>query len=335
MTNVSGVHLLEFKGVEAVAKEKEKILSSLRPGRTAVLNVDNEHIRKMKVPEGVEKITFGKKSTDIQIIRQDFSEKGPSNYFKVQGNDIAINSTALGEHILYTFAAALAVGISQKIEIEKMIKALESFEPARGRLSLIEGVNDSTIIDDSYNANPSSMRNALDVLGRIDSRWSLSAGKIPVFAGMTHAPLQGAGQAKEDGNNPRTTSKCGASKGGRKIALLGSMNELGKYEKEAHAKIGEYLTEKCDILVTVGEAAEKYLIPAALKLGIQKENVFSFKDSLKAGEFLKGFIKKEDVVLVKGSQNKIRLERAVKVIMKNPEDAPNVLCRQGKEWEKK
>lgn len=291
VTSVFRVHLVEFKDIKEIAKEKAKILSKLDSGGVAILNVDNEYTGKMKPPSDTETVTFGKKSADIQIVKQEFDIKGSSNYFKVQDKDIVIKSSALGEHILYVFAAAIAVGISQKIELDQIISSLESFSPAKGRLNLIEGIYQSTIIDDSYNANPASMKNALDVLENIEAK--------------------------------------------RKIALLGSMNDLEDFKEKEHKKIGAYLTGKCDILVTVGELAEKYFVPASIQAGMMREKVFSFKDSSKAGEFLKGFIKNGDVILAKGSQNKIRIERAVKIIMAHPEDAGKLLCRQGKEWEKR
>lgn len=291
VTGVFGVHLVDFKNIEEIAKEKEKILSRLDYGGIAVLNADNEYTSKMKPPKCAKIVTFGKKSTEVQIIKQDFNEKISLNHFKVQGNDIVIKLSALGEHILYIFAAAIAVGISQKIEVEKIIKALEDFKPARGRLNIVEGIDGSTIIDDSYNANPTSMKNVIDVLVNLSAK--------------------------------------------RKIALLGSMNDLGEFEEEEHRKIGTYLFGKCDILVTVGKATEKYLVPAIVQAGMKKEYIYSFEDSSKAGEFLRGFVKKGDVVIAKGSQDKIRIEKAVKLIMKNPENASNILCRQSKEWKKR
>jgi len=290
VTNVSGVHLVDFKNVAEIAKEKEKILSALTKNGFAILNADNEYTSAMKVPEGVEKITFGKKSSEIKVIRQDLTTRGSKNYFKVRGKNIEIDSTALGEHVLYIFSASITVGISQNIPIENITRGLQKFLPAKGRLNIIQGIKNSTIIDDSYNANPVSMKNAIDVLGRFKER---------------------------------------------KIAVLGSMNELGEHEKSEHEKIGEYLSGKCDILVTVGEAAQKYIASSASRDGFSRENIYSFRDSVQAGNFLMQNIKKGDIVLIKGSQNKIRLERSVKMVMISPENAPKLLCRQGKEWERR
>lgn len=298
VTNVSESHLVDFANILEIANEKEKILSKLRNGEIAILNIDNESTSKMKTPSGAKKLTFGKKSSDIQIIAQELKGTESLNKFHIKDSDIIIKSNAIGEHVLYAFAPAILVGVSQGIEPEDIRKSLETFKPVKGRLNIIEGVNGSIIIDDSYNANPASMKNALDVLGRVDSR------------------LQG-----------NVVS--------RKIAALGSMNELGKYSQKAHEEIGRYLVGKCDILVTVGDEAKKHMAKAAHDAGMKKDNIFSYATSAEAGDFLQGMIKKDDIVLAKGSQNKIRMEKAVIKIMANPADASKLLCRQGEEWEKR
>ncbi len=291
ITNVSGVHLENFGTVEDIAKEKEKILSALTNGGTAIINIDSDFISKITVPTGIKKLTFGKHSNDIKIIKQDFQADGSKNYLKVYGKDLILNSVALGEHILYIFAAAVAVGISEKVETNVISAGLEKYTPVRGRLNIIKGVNGSILIDDSYNASPESMKNALDILEK--------------FLGK------------------------------KKIAVLGTMGELGIEEKRAHEEIGSYLTGKCDILVTVGDVAKKHLAKSALAAGFPRENVFSFHDSSSAGKYLKGILKSKDVVLLKGSQNAARMEKAVKEIMKEPGKASVLLCRQGKEWRKR
>ncbi len=290
VTNVSGAHLEEFKTIENVAKEKAKLLSRLTNGGYAAINADDKYAGKMKAPETTTKVTYGRNSEEIKVIGQDFGEKGSANRFSVYGRDLEIKTRSMGEHILYVFAAAIAVGVINKVDIPDIKKALEGFEPARGRLNILKGLKNSIIIDDSYNASPASMKNALDVLAHFK---------------------------------------------GRKIAALGSMGELGSYEKEAHQDIGRYLIGKCDILVTVGSVAENYLAASAVNAGMQRNNVRSFENSTEAGEYLKNLIRKGDVTLLKGSQNASRMEKAVKIIMKNPEGAGKLLCRQGGEWRKR
>lgn len=119
---------------------------------------------------------------------------------------------------------------------------------------------------------------------------------------------------------------------GRKIAVLGMMNELGKWGPVEHQKVGQKAAPIIDILITVGDLANKYLTKGALELGFKKKNIFSFSDSKKAGDFLKKIIVYDDLILVKGSQNNIRMEWLVEKIMSEPQKAQDLLVRQGSEW---
>ncbi len=91
--------------------------------------------------------------------------------------------------------------------------------------------------------------------------------------------------------------------GGRKIAVLGDMLELGKFEKELHEKVGEEVYKnKIDILVTVGNAS-KYIANKAENLGMEKTKIFVYDTKEEAIEMLKSIIKKDDYILVKASNN--------------------------------
>lgn len=118
----------------------------------------------------------------------------------------------------------------------------------------------------------------------------------------------------------------------QKIALLGNMNELGNFSKEAHKEIGAYCDpSKLDLVLTLGPDANKYLAPAARDNGCRVE---TFETPYAAGEYLKGHVKDNAVVLAKGSQNKVFAEEAVKSILADPADAQR-LVRQSPEWLKK
>ena len=123
------------------------------------------------------------------------------------------------------------------------------------------------------------------------------------------------------------------SMGGRRIAVLGNMNELGEKGEAFHREVGKHILGSADILLTVGDDA-KHLADEALKSGFDASMHKHFANAAEAAEFLKTIIARQDTVLVKGSQNKIRLERLVKTLMKNPEQASELLVRQGPEWDK-
>ena len=119
---------------------------------------------------------------------------------------------------------------------------------------------------------------------------------------------------------------------GRKIAMLGSMNELAGQSKKAHIQVGSYAT-RADLLITIGQEAKKYLLPAALKAGLKKKQTKAFDDPYAAGEYLLQVIKKGDYILAKGSQNNVFAEEAVALILKNPADRTK-LVRQSDQWQK-
>jgi UDP-N-acetylmuramoyl-tripeptide--D-alanyl-D-alanine ligase len=116
--------------------------------------------------------------------------------------------------------------------------------------------------------------------------------------------------------------------------VLGDMLQLGKHTVEAHKNIGksvkENLTGDSDALIVVGQRA-KAIKAGAMEAGMQEENIFEFLDSYAAGEFLKTFVQKGDLVLVKGSQS-MRMERAVEAILLDKKNKDKLLVRQDKKW---
>lgn len=118
---------------------------------------------------------------------------------------------------------------------------------------------------------------------------------------------------------------------GRKIAALGTMNELGDLSESEHIKIGKIAAEHADMLLAVGDHA-KELAEGAQRGGMSVSMIHTFRTSKEAGYFLENILEKNDIVLVKGSQNKVRMEHLVKICMKNPGEARQILVRQEPYW---
>jgi UDP-N-acetylmuramoyl-tripeptide--D-alanyl-D-alanine ligase len=118
----------------------------------------------------------------------------------------------------------------------------------------------------------------------------------------------------------------------QKIAVLGSMNELGEMSASEHKKLGE-LCDPSQLawVVTVGDEAEKYTAPAARAKGCQ---VKSFHDAISAGGFVNGVLDTNAAILFKGSEGKIYLEEAIKVILHSSEEQES-LVRQSPDWLKR
>lgn len=122
---------------------------------------------------------------------------------------------------------------------------------------------------------------------------------------------------------------------GHKIAVLGSMNELGETSPEAHNKIGQKAATQVDLLVTVGKDAGNYLAAAAQSAGLDKSKIKIFRTPYEAGHYLKREVKEGDVVLVKGSQDGVYTEEVSRILLDPnliPEDN---LVRQSASWKRK
>ena len=118
----------------------------------------------------------------------------------------------------------------------------------------------------------------------------------------------------------------------QRIAILGTMKELGEYGPQAHVQVGEHCDPMLlDWVITVGDLAGQYLAPAARKAGCQ---VRSFPDPIAAGTFAVQVLKEDAVVLIKGSQTGVYTEEATKVLLRNTNDKDK-LVRQDDYWLKR
>lgn len=117
----------------------------------------------------------------------------------------------------------------------------------------------------------------------------------------------------------------------QRIAVLGSMNELGDTSAQAHEELGKFCDPTfLDHVITVGEDAEKYLAPAAKAKGC---HVVVCKNALEAGAVAHKFLEGKGAVLFKGSQGGVYLEEGVKVLLHSTDDEA-LLVRQSPDWMK-
>lgn len=115
----------------------------------------------------------------------------------------------------------------------------------------------------------------------------------------------------------------------QKIAILGQMNELGTFSKDLHKKLGAYCDPtQLSLLVTIGEDANKHLAAAAEARGVK---VMRCPSPYHAADVVRPFIKPSTLILVKGSQNKVFAEEAIKDLLDNPADSKR-LVRQSRDW---
>lgn len=291
LTNIRPVHMGEgqFKDLDDIFAEKSRLLRSLPERGIAVLNADDPYCLMLRDELVCKKIFYGfSELADVRVRDARTTDNGLE--FIVTHKEEVVTGTLplLGGFQIYVILPAIAVGVSQGFSLADSVDALKSYQLPPGRMNPIPGINESLIIDSTYNASPEAMREALNVLRDIE---------------------------------------------GRRIAVIGNMNELGEHTAAAHREIGRHAVGKADVLISVGEYA-KLTGDAAIAAGFEAEAVRHFEDATSAAEFLRTIIGKGDTLLVKGSQNRVRLERLVKMLMRDPEKAQELLVRQEPEWDK-
>ncbi len=151
VTNVKGVHLETFGSIDGVQREKSEIVRALSEGGIACLNGDDPRVRSM---------------VDLHVGRTLLY--GTSEGCEIRPEHITANLPILGDHAIYTALAACAAGRALGMSFEEINRGLENIRPEKGRLAKLRGRNESTLIDDTYNASPDATLSALRVLMSLD-----------------------------------------------------------------------------------------------------------------------------------------------------------------------
>jgi UDP-N-acetylmuramoyl-tripeptide--D-alanyl-D-alanine ligase len=219
ITNIGPVHLELLGSIEAVAAAKAELVRDLRPGATAVL------------PAG-EPLLDAYLRDDVTVVR--FGEEPLP-----EGLELPFTSAHMLRNARAAVAAARAIGVEPGGRLEVELSAM------RGqRIELPERI---VVINDCYNANPMSMRAALDDLA--------------------------------------------VSAGGRRVAVLGDMLELGPDERRFHAEIGDHARAAgVELLVTVGPLAR------------EMQGNHAVDTAAEAAALVRELVEPGDTVLVKASR---------------------------------
>jgi UDP-N-acetylmuramoyl-tripeptide--D-alanyl-D-alanine ligase len=168
ITAVEPVHLGQFASVEGIAEAKAEILQGLVPGGTAILPRDNPHFELMReraAQVGAQLVTFGLgEKADVRCVQANLDAKGTSVIAGTGSQRFPYRIGAPGEHHVRNSLAVLAALQALGAEAMRCLPALAKFTAARGRgaRTLLDAEGGQILlIDESYNANPASMRAAL------------------------------------------------------------------------------------------------------------------------------------------------------------------------------
>ena len=171
VTTIAPVHIEHLGSIEAIADAKGEIFLGLEPHGTAVLNRDAPQFERLKTAAaalGARVWSFGHGvDCDAQLLDVEAIDGGSRVRARVLGRELAFELGAPGAHMAQNALGALLAAEALGADLEACAAALEFFSPQKGRgerflLPMADGP--ATIIDESYNANPASMRAALALL---------------------------------------------------------------------------------------------------------------------------------------------------------------------------
>ncbi|PZM13645.1 UDP-N-acetylmuramoylalanyl-D-glutamyl-2,6-diaminopimelate--D-alanyl-D-alanine ligase [Rhizobium tubonense] len=177
ITTIAAAHLGNFKSIKEIATAKAEIFEGIVPGGHAILNRDSDQFNfldRAAQAAGVENIhTFGQHpKADFRLAEFNGSEENSALWLTLGGETFEIAIGAPGRHIAENALAVLGAVTLVGADLDKAIEALSTLQPEKGRgkrHKLSVGGSYFTLIDESYNANPASMRAAISLLAASSS----------------------------------------------------------------------------------------------------------------------------------------------------------------------
>lgn len=259
---VGQAHLGGFGSVRAVAEAKAEIFSGLTPQGQAVINGDDLRVAEMDTG-GHRRWSFGTNPANL-VQASGIGQNSEGNltcqiHFADQA--LPVTTTLVGEHQVHNVLAAITMALAVGVDFEQAVAGVNQAQVlSPHRMAVHQLPGEITLIDDSYNANPDSMRAALRALA-------------------DHATKHG----------------------GRSVAVLGEMRELGAASLEAHDLIGR-LAVRLNIswLIVVGAGA-RAISTAAQHEGSWGDEVDFVPDLAAAKTLLDDNLKPGDTLLLKAS----------------------------------
>jgi UDP-N-acetylmuramoyl-tripeptide--D-alanyl-D-alanine ligase len=198
ITNAGAEHLEFFGDLDGVAKGEGEMVAGLEPHATAIINADDAYAGYWRSVASAQTIfTFGVREAadftakdSVQSIEQ--GEFATRFTLRCPLGERAIHLRAGGAHNILNALAAAAASSAAGATLDDIASGLADFRAVSGRLQLKPGIHDSWIIDDSYNANPSSVRAGVDVLQSLSgTTWLVFAdmGELGEHAADSHAAM--------------------------------------------------------------------------------------------------------------------------------------------------
>lgn len=159
--NATNAHLEGFGSLEAIARAKGELFENLPDQATAIINADSPHYSYWQGLSGQRrKVSFGMEHT-AEVGGEYDAGRGT---ITIAGETREVKLQVPGKHNFCNALAASATAYAGGADFDAIIAGLEKFTAIAGRLAFAEGCKGARLIDDSYNANPASLRAAVEVL---------------------------------------------------------------------------------------------------------------------------------------------------------------------------
>jgi UDP-N-acetylmuramoyl-tripeptide--D-alanyl-D-alanine ligase len=204
------VHIEYFKSRDHVIAEKGCLVEALRHDGTLILNSDDDDVIAFKNKTKNKVLTYGLLGdTEVRATNYDvyYSDSGEpfGITFKVEymGNCLPVKILgSLGTNNIYSALAALSVGIALGLNLVESAENLNKLTPPKGRMNIIKGIKNTTIIDDTYNSSPVALSSALETLKNI----KVKGRRIAVLGDMLELGKHTSGSHKKAGE--QVASSC-------------------------------------------------------------------------------------------------------------------------------
>jgi UDP-N-acetylmuramoyl-tripeptide--D-alanyl-D-alanine ligase len=206
ITNIGSAHAGNLGGIEGVAKAKGELFAALPRGAAAVINAEDARVVAQAEVHGVEKrVTFGRGAgVDVRITNVQThlpSRQGPQHgslsvTFELHGDTFKTEIPLEGEHNAENAAAALAVAHALKLNPGRAVSGMARVRGVAGRMKSMLAPSGAVLIDDTYNANPDSMRAGLrSLLAYEDKRRVAVLGEMLELGDVAHAAHRALGKS--------------------------------------------------------------------------------------------------------------------------------------------
>lgn len=165
VNNAGTAHIGELGSVEAIANAKGEIFEGLADGGTAIINADDVFANLWKnLASKHQQVTFGLKAKADVTAKYELHASSSDVDLLAPNGTVKFTLPAPGLHNVSNALAAASAALALNVSLENIAAGLSNFAGVKGRLQAKQGFADAKLIDDTYNANPMSMKAAIDVL---------------------------------------------------------------------------------------------------------------------------------------------------------------------------